>query len=407
MIKEVTIKNYKSVFSAFLELGKVNVFVGPNGAGKSNLLEAIAMLSAESDGVVRVDDLAGKGVRVVKPGLTVGSFYGKQSSRVIEASLCGDIKGKLFNKIYRFVCNDWEEADSDWLNDYKYHPLMNMEHFIRNSALLGGALRTSHPDLIAGSMDDYNESLGKFKTLQRTFGGEKEKVSSSNYFEISRKHLTEFLIYSPFVSALQGKVRLSKKTPLGLHGEGLAALIASFSEEKSTHLLEIACRYIEWLKEIIVEEENFSGSQEAGAPTAENAALFFTDRFMLKRNNLLSAADIDEVSLRILFYLSLFLSEDTPSFFAIDRFDSGLNPVICPKLMKELIRLAKIMGKQVLITADNPASLDGLDIENMDICLFSVVRNSDGQTEVKKIRTTRRNQQADPLSARWLRNDLY
>lgn len=407
MIKEVTIKNYKSVFSAFLELGKVNVFIGPHGAGKSNLLEAIAMLSAESDGVVCTDELARKGVRVVKPGLTIGSFYGKQGSRMIEASLCGDIKGKLYNKIYRFVCSEWENPDSEWVNEYKYHPLMNMEHFIRNSALLGGALRTTHPDLIAGSVEEYNESLGKFKTLQRTFDGDSSPVPASNYIETARKHLTDFLIYSPVDSVLRGQLRVSEKMPLGLYGEGLAGLIASLDEKKCTRLLETACRYVDWLKEIRVEEDGLPDEAENDGSPVRRAALFFTDRFMLKKNNMLSAAEVDAGALRILFYLSLFSSENTPSFFAIDRLDSGLNPCICPLLMKELIRLAKITGKQVLITADNPALLDGLDIENMDICLFSVLRNREGQTEIKKIRDTRKNMLADPLSMRWLRNDLY
>lgn len=46
MIKEVRIKNYKSVKKLKLELGRVNVFIGANGCGKSNILEAIAFGAA-------------------------------------------------------------------------------------------------------------------------------------------------------------------------------------------------------------------------------------------------------------------------------------------------------------------------------------------------------------------------
>jgi predicted ATPase len=39
MIRKVTIRGFKSIYSATLELGRVNCFIGANGAGKSNLLE--------------------------------------------------------------------------------------------------------------------------------------------------------------------------------------------------------------------------------------------------------------------------------------------------------------------------------------------------------------------------------
>lgn len=404
MIKEVTIKNYKSIFSTFLELGKINVFIGANGAGKSNLLEAIATLSAEREGVICVEDMIGKGVRVAKPDLTIGSFYGKQSQKVIEASLRGDVNGKLFNKIYKLICEDWDNVYSDWINDYRNHPLMNMEHFIRNSAVLGGALRNFHPDLVANSMEGYNESLGKFKTLKRTFEADKN-VPAPNYVEVARKHLANFLIYSPLVSALRGFTHESKKLPLGLHGEGLDLLIASFNEKEQNLLFEYACRYIDWLKHIVI-EENDQFKVEGYKLSRSNSTLFFMDRLMLKKNNLLSVENIDEGALKVLFYLSLFISNKTPSFFALDNIDAGLNPLLTPYLIKDLIELSTITQKQVLITTNSPTLLDSLDIENDEICLFSVIRTQEGHTEIKRIYFTSEEMKEETLSTKWIRGDF-
>lgn len=48
MLKEVRIKNYKSIDKLKLELGRVTILIGENGCGKSNILEAIALASAEN-----------------------------------------------------------------------------------------------------------------------------------------------------------------------------------------------------------------------------------------------------------------------------------------------------------------------------------------------------------------------
>jgi AAA15 family ATPase/GTPase len=46
MIRELTIKNYKSILDHTMELGRINVFIGENGCGKTNILEALAMAAA-------------------------------------------------------------------------------------------------------------------------------------------------------------------------------------------------------------------------------------------------------------------------------------------------------------------------------------------------------------------------
>lgn len=406
MVKEVTIRNYKSVYSAFLELGRINVFIGLNGAGKSNLLEAVALFTAEQAGTICAEDLIGKGVRIAKPDLTVGSFYGKQSSKTIEGSLKGDVAGKLYNKIYKLVCEDWGNGYSDWLNEYRNHPLMNIEHFIRNSILLGGTLKDSLPEMSADSVEGCRNSLSTFKSLERTFEiKEKKRTPMFNYTEIARRHLSNFLIYSPAMAALRGFTNESKKQPLGLYGEGLDLLIAGFSEEEQNRLMEYGCRYIDWLKHLLIEEDDRLVS-DGHRLSRSNSALFFIDRLMLKKNSLLSVENVDEGSLKLLFYLALFISSDTPSFFAIENMDGGLSPRTCSRLLKDITDLSVLTDKQALITTHNPALLDGLDMENPEIALFSVCRTEDGQTEVKKLHFTQQELITSSLSARWINGEF-
>lgn len=60
-IKELKIKNFKSIKDCNLQLKRVNIFVGKPNVGKSNFLEAITMLDSfydDLEGLVRVDKLS-------------------------------------------------------------------------------------------------------------------------------------------------------------------------------------------------------------------------------------------------------------------------------------------------------------------------------------------------------------
>lgn len=43
MVNKIGIRNFKSIDTLDLELGRFNVIIGANGSGKSNVLEAIVM----------------------------------------------------------------------------------------------------------------------------------------------------------------------------------------------------------------------------------------------------------------------------------------------------------------------------------------------------------------------------
>ncbi len=74
----------------------------------------------------------------------------------------------------------------------------------------------------------------------------------------------------------------------------------------------------------------------------------------------------------MLFYFCRFISEDTPSFFAIDNIDASLNPKLCRRLIKELY------DKQVILTTHNPSILDGLNLDEYEPRLLVVFRNKSG-----------------------------
>ncbi|MCU0541542.1 MAG: AAA family ATPase [Oscillatoriaceae cyanobacterium Prado104] len=87
MLKEVRIKNYKSIQKLKLELGRVTVLIGENGCGKSNILEAIALASAAADDKLDNEFLASRGIRVTEPQLMRSAFEKENLDKDISIEL--------------------------------------------------------------------------------------------------------------------------------------------------------------------------------------------------------------------------------------------------------------------------------------------------------------------------------
>nr|WP_256355597.1 AAA family ATPase [Pseudomonas sp. PDM29] len=115
------------------------------------------------------------------------------------------------------------------------------------------------------------------------------------------------------------------------------------------------------------------------------AGLEVHDKFLAQDWSKLDQKSVNEGFFFLLFYSSLFASNLTPDFFAIDNIDASLNPKLCSKLMIALNDLSKENNKQVLLTTHNPAILDGLNINDDDQRLFVITRDLDGCTQVSRI----------------------
>jgi predicted ATPase len=139
--------------------------------------------------------------------------------------------------------------------------------------------------------------------------------------------------------------------------------------------------------------------------------LKFKDRFMASNRNELTAFDASEGVLYVLFTAALCLSSRGPNLIAIDNLDQALNPRLVTALTS---RLAGWLGtaatpRQLMFTAHNPAVLDGLDLDNNDVRLFAVDRNSNGHTVYQRLEPTPELMALNleyPLSRLWMMGHL-
>jgi len=379
MIQKIGIKNYKSIVDDEIELGRINVFIGENGAGKSNILEAVAIISAHAGIDRSAEGLYNRGVRVARPDLMFNSFYKHKELVSIDLSISELIGYELETLSLELKPDDKNDIYSKWKDTSNF--------------LIGGINREKLISTI-------NYELAKSEKVDNIVSKVKSIIQN-----MMSDNIVDFQIYNLSILSLRGINQISKRFPLGINGEGLDILISTFTEEEMK-ILEEHSYFVRWLKEVIFDHSDlfkFSG-YKLGRSTSR---LYFKDQYMKRTNNIFAAENANEGALYVLFYLALFISKKTPTFFAIDNIETALNPKLCRELMKSIAALSKKTDKQALITTHNPAILDGINLNDDEQRLFVVSRTDDGHTKTRRIKLKPKTGKLKyKLSELWMNGDL-
>lgn len=387
MIREFKAAGFKSLNDLTIELGRINVFVGANGSGKSNVLEAIGLLSAAASGRVDDESLSRRGVRLGLPRLYKTSFKSTKTLPHIRLSAISDDSA-----LYQVaLLNPLTDPKPAW--SYKTERLD-----VGDQKVLGSGVRTpkEHPE----------RGLAALKLVEL---GEEHPATHL----LTR--LQNYAIYCPNTPTLRGMIPdQQQRTPLGLFGGGLAEALrymgAATAFDDSGRLddqMASVLDLIDWIKSYGVTARS-EALLSASVPR-QSEVIRFTDRFMAEGRNALTAYDASEGALYIIFAAILALAPTAPSFLAIDNIDQALNPRLARQLMENFCQWVLAAGKnrQVLCTTHNPAMLDGLPLDDDRVRLFTVDRNNEGHTQVRRIQIDDRlaalSKKKDwPLSRLWV-----
>ena len=206
--------------------------------------------------------------------------------------------------------------------------------------------------------------------------------------------LRDYALYNPNTATLRGLVQdIQTRLPVGLVGGGLS--------EGLNHLLNLANKdecveeAVDSIAELFSWVAEFSTSTQTGHILADSVprakrTITFTDRFMKRDNNRLTAADASEGVLYAIFLLVLCMSPNGPKFFAVDNIEQTLNPRVVKRLAGSLQGWFKeyVPEKQMFCTAHNPVILDGFDLLDDTVRLFVVDRDLDGLTKIRRVTVT-------------------
>jgi predicted ATPase len=393
MIKSISINNFKSIVDLKLPLGQFNVLIGENGCGKSNILESIAFSTAALSNKLEREYFANRGIRYADSTSILSAF---SDSKRINIEIDFDHIVKKFS-LY-FDSNDksgiWkiEEDKERYLQTFKEYIGYDFDSYKNLIDQYVNSLKLIKKDMSHSAKDEITKKLNQI-ILEIEKNNEIINKGAKVSKEIS-DHLS-FLIFSIEESVLRKFDAENAIHPLGRNGEGLFAYLKEISQK------EDGINLIKEIKENLFVLDWFDDLEIPNDQLSNEFSLRLKDRYVEDTIRYFDQRSTNEGFLYLLFYLTLFISSETPAFFAIDNIESSFNPKLCREITKRLISLAKEHNKQVIVTTHSPAVLDGLNIANDDERLFVVRRNIDGYTKINRIEY--KESLNMPLSEAWMK----
>lgn len=395
MIRQLKIRGFKSITDLDIELGMVNCFIGANGVGKSNVLEALGVLGAAANGAVDDEALQRRGVRPGLPRLFKSSFQDFRSLPHIGLEAAADT-GATYKVS---LLNPLKSPEPAW--SYKTETLTDGSQTI----LSEGVRSQGNLNPMAG--------LAALRLVE---------LPAESHATSLLQQLQQYAIYGPNTPTLRGLLPDQQtREPVGLSGGRLAEAVTDlkrWSDDSENDVLDDLLNLVDWAADV----GSSRSVQALLSPSVSRGqeVLKFTDRFMAKDRNELTAFDASEGVLYVLFTAALCLSPRSPAVLAIDNLDQALNPRLVTALASRLLGWLThsprastaghaVRPRQLLFTAHNPAVLDGLNLANDEVRLFAVDRDSHGHTVVRRLQLSPELQALNreyPLSRLWMMGHL-
>jgi predicted ATPase len=367
MFTEVQIENYKSIQSLKIGLGRVNVFIGENGCGKSNILEAIALAGAAAGKKLDNEFLAPRGIRVTEPEFMRSAFDKENVTKEIKINL------KVPDNLgFNYVIQHDNKNYSKWNELGTLNQVLISRYAVNTFDSLNNDPVLTEEEIIPDKNHRISIDINTYNEIKKLLD---QLDQLPNDYDERKFYLENFLIYSPENSSLRTFEEEGQIQPLGAKGQGLLKLLRILNNSPDRiHEIKQKLELIDWFNDFKIHQDSDI-----------ERTIQIKDRYLDKDLPYFNQRSSNEGFLFLMFYFALFVSDDTPKFFAIDNIENALNPKLCTKLIQELVELAKKYDKQVIFTTHNPAVLDGLDLSDDEQRLFAIYRNMDGHTQAKRI----------------------
>ena len=251
MIREIRIKNYKSIQKLKMDIGQFTVLIGENGSGKTNILESIALASAAAGNKLDNEFLSSRGIRVTEPQFMRSAFDCANINEEIYINLIGDDN-------LSFECN--------LQNDNKpYSKWKNIHELIHSSTESMATVAFSPNITIEKIIKELSEDIKKEINQSNSYTDIQE-VFNKLFYELKKDdklNLQKFIIYSPENFSLRIFEKEGQIEPLGINGEGLFKLlkVLSSSNIERLQLIKEKLKFIDWFQDFEIPDQ-LSGNEK-------------------------------------------------------------------------------------------------------------------------------------------------
>lgn len=351
-IREVHIRNYKSIEQASVSLSEFTVLVGANGSGKSNFVDALAFIQECLSTTVEAAIRTRGGVFNVRRNPAIGQVAGVELRVIIEMD-------------HATVAEYGFELEVDWIA-----PPEIVREYCRISS--GGQEHHSF-EVVRGT---FLKPIPGVRPVSETARLMLYAASAVPEFQPVYSFLTAIRLYAIEPAQLREFRRPEGGLDLERQGANASSVLRvleqRFSDrhERIAHVLE---RVVPGLRSIRTED---IGNMEAilFQEDSDDEALLTMD-----------ATNASDGTLRMLGILLAVYQPTTPAVLLVEEPESTIHPAAADVLVSVLMDAAK--RSQVVITTHSPDVLDNTEITDE---MLRVVSKPNGKTVVTPISSASR-----------------
>ncbi len=390
-IKNITIKNFKSIANTTVNLSNINVILGPNGSGKTNFINVFKFLSFffVSDNInYRLFEIGGNNNLINFNSLKEGK------------NICIDIE---------FANNN----DDSWRNFYSCEianngNINNLEYFFVKE--VNGYQDTKNykepytinylPTLVTKSWMNCSPSV-EMEYRNKLHEGHKN-TESYNYI---KNHLYSICYYHFHDTGITSVIKQDQE--IGINDQILLSNgqnIAHVLRRLKDHFPNSYKSLMDCLQSVAPYIQEITFNEYESTPTSKKLKLLWRNKFY---DRWFTLNDLSDGTLRYLALLVCLFQEHSNLIIVLDEPELGLHP----HAIRELASIIKEKSKknQFILTTQNPLLVSQFSVEDIFVADYY-----NGETSIRKISEDelRLNiindllQGGEPLGDLWLRNVL-
>jgi predicted ATPase len=387
MLKQLTLKNWKSFDQAVVYFDPLTVLIGTNGSGKSNLIEALDFLQRIASGIdVRTAIEGGRELVGIRGGIDklarlkdqpIGLELLVNLDENLDYLYIIEIEIKTKNNSIRNISSTERgfliniATGSDICNFRLSHGLTDKSIELINSGLPTPV--NFENGIFSISNDALNESLNLFP---QSIVGNNDELSDSDApisnldkfldarLKLSR-HVAEkiknIFILDPIPKNMRGYSALSED--LNSDASNIAGVLAALQAPQKT---EVINKLTEYLKRLPEGDIKSVGVDTVGRLKVD-AMLYCEEQWHNDPTQIttIDARSMSDGTLRFLAIMTALLTRPEHSQIVIEEIDNGLHPSRAIVLVKMINEISHDRHIDVLITTHNPALLDAFGTEIM------------------------------------------
>lgn len=358
MIKELSLKNWKSFDSSTLYIDPLSILIGTNASGKSNILDAFLLLYRLAWGKQILSSVNGDSeLTAIRGGLDwiVRKGESECELQVLVDSDYADIDYKYTLRLRKTNGSRLELCEESLEMIYKKPKSGN-----KSKDLFSTQEESADTPSIPAYFTTETQGRGKRIDMNRSFTilsqietmGIRMIVKEAGIKVMNE--LRNIFILDPIPNHMRAFSKLSDR--LQSDAANIAGVLAALPVDKKVEVEKILTEYVSHLPE-----------KDILKIWSETVGLFKTDAMLYCKEQWTNSESIDidargmsDGTLRFLAIITALLTVKEESLLIIEEIDNGLHPSRANKLVTMLQTLGAERKVDVLCSTHNPALLDAL-----------------------------------------------